>query len=310
MKRLITGLLAMLLAGCEAPLVLDGVEQERERTARRSDRFQQAAANGDTLVVVGNMGVVATSTDRGKSWGREVLPGKPALIDVVVCPDGTFLALDYQRKIWVRDGSGETSWRGVPVQSEDPPQAMTCDAEGRVWVVGGFSSILHTADLGQTWSSNSLQEDLHFTSVQFVDSSIAYLTGEFGVVVRSSDGGQTWQNLSPLPDEFYPQDAYFQDARTGWVVGLNGTIFRTTDGARTWQRQSVGTDAPLYSIAARDGQLFIVGGNGVVIRGDGRRWALIDHGRPIRFYLRGIVPLQDGKLLVAGGAGALYLVEG
>jgi len=81
------------LCGCEAPLDLQGVAARRAEPLRRSDLFQQAAAVGGALVVVGNHGVVLRSADAGATWSRLEIEGWPALIDVAACDGGRFAAL-------------------------------------------------------------------------------------------------------------------------------------------------------------------------------------------------------------------------
>ncbi|MDH3531573.1 MAG: YCF48-related protein [Gammaproteobacteria bacterium] len=307
--RLITVLAVVGLYACEAPLVLDHVKQQRSKITQRSDLFQAAAGNSNAIVVVGNGGVLITSRDQGETWQRRVLENQPFMLDLTVCPDGQFVALAFENQLHIGDATAET-WRAVAIDSAEVPQAVACDPRGRVWVVGSFSSILRSDDLGETWTSTSMDEDLHFTTVQFVDQDNAFLTGEFGVVVRTTDGGETWENLPPLPDEFYPQDAYFRDVRTGWIVGLNGMIWTTVDGGQSWSRESTGTTAPLYGITANGAGLFTVGGFGTVLTsGPTGDWTRVDHGKPIRFYLRGVLPLDDHRLLAVGGAGALFVIE-
>ena len=55
--------------------------------------------------------------------------------------------------------------------------ALTCDAQGRIWVVGAFSTILSSTDGGASWSEDSFGEDAQLTSVQFVDDNTAYIAG-------------------------------------------------------------------------------------------------------------------------------------
>ncbi len=301
------------LAGCEAPLVLEGVEQEKNKSVRRSDNFLAMANNGDSLVVVGNRGATVISADGGGSWQRNDIPSKPFLMDISVCPDNSFVALDYQANIWLLSEVG-ADWVSKEMGTSETPQAITCDLKGRVWVVGSFSSIFRSDDFGESWSESSLDEDLHFTTVQFVDENNGLLTGEFGVVAKTTDGGESWEMLEPIPDEFYPHDAWFKSASEGWVVGLNGTVYYTNDAGASWQSQETGTSDPIYRVAADQGSLYAVGGNGLVLacagcanEGVAANWQKVDHGLPIRFYLRGVAPLND-KLWIAGGAGALYEV--
>lgn len=299
----------LALAGCEAPLVLDHVEDQRGATTQRYDLFQATATNGEALVVVGNGGAVLTSGDDGATWERQQLPGAPFLLDVETCPDQQFVALAAERQVWFGDAAGQ-HWRSAQIDTFEAVQAITCDPRGTIWVVGSFSTIWRSDDGAESWAETSMDEDMHLTTIQFVDAQHGFMTGEFGEIVRTQDGGETWEYLASLPDEFYPQAAHFRDVQTGWVAGLNGTIWSTVDGGETWTAQSTGTTAPLYGIAANGAGLFAVGGFGTVLAAnpDGD-WSRIDHGKPIRFYLRGILSLEDHRILAVGGAGALFVIE-
>jgi photosystem II stability/assembly factor-like uncharacterized protein len=303
------------LTGCEAPLELDRVGEQLQRPTQRHDLLQAAANNGEVLVVVGNRGTVITSRDGGASWQRQALAGKPFLMSVATCPDRSFVALDAARKLWFGGITGE-DWESRDIDTSETVQALACDPSGRLWVVGSFSTIMNSEDRGTTWSEVSLDEDLLFTTIRFLDQNNAFLLGEFGAVVRTADGGRTWEPMEYLPDEFYPQDAHFDSVDTGWVVGLTGTVMVTTDGGNSWRRQDTGTTAPLYGVARNGDKLYVVGGNGTVLQstireghGGDNDWSRVSHGKPIRFFLRGAVPVTDGRLLVSGGAGALHVID-
>lgn len=300
---------ASVLAGCEAPLVLDHVEAQRGATTQRFDLFQATATNGAAIVVVGSGGVVITSDDDGATWNRQQLAGAPFLLDLTTCANQEFVALAAERQVWFGDATGR-NWRVAPIDTFEAVQAITCDPRGNIWVVGSFSTIWRSEDGGETWTETSMDEDMHFTSIQFVDADNGFMTGEFGDILKTQDGGETWEYLEPLPDEFYPQAAHFSDTQIGWVAGLNGTIWHTTDGGQTWSAQPTGTTAPLYGIAANGAGLFAVGGFGTVLASNSAgEWSRVDHGKPIRFYLRGILSLDDHRILAVGGAGALFVIE-
>lgn len=297
---------AGLLVGCEAKLRLAAVEEAGREPIRRSDQYQAAVAAPDRLVVVGTHGVVLTST-HGDSWTRQDLPGWPSLIDLARCPDGTWVALAFEREVWTA-APDAARWTRVPLADGETPQAITCDPQGRWWIAGGFSSLQWTADGGRNWNTHTLDEDLFLTSVQFVDAMTAYATGEFGTVICSRDGGATWERLESLPDEFYPQDAWFADAQRGWIVGLRGGILATEDGGDSWSRQASPTLAPLYGLGIVDGIPQAVGGEGVVLRLQDGHWQRIDYADPVHGFLRAIAPAPGGRVLVAGGGGALRLI--
>ncbi len=309
LMRLTGVVLAFLLQGCEAPLVLDGVKAQAGQPTQRSDLLQAVASNDQVIVAVGSRGVVLTSADAGQSWQRSMVDGLPFLLGIEVCPDGRFAALSATQQVWV--GSADaTDWQAVALETYEAPQALTCDPRGRLWVVGSFSTIWRSDDMGQSWQETSLDEDLHFTTIQFVDEQLAFMTGEFGTVARSTDGGESWEMLTPIEGEFYPQDAFFLDRDNGWVVGLTGTVLRTADGGENWVAETTNTDAPFYGIDRRGEDMYLVGGFGTVLkRADDGSWNRVDHGQPIRFYLRGLKLTADGQLVAAGGAGAILVLS-
>lgn len=296
------------LLGCEAPLRLEGVEQRRTESVRHSDKLQAAASHGNTIIVVGNQGLVLTSNDEGRSWSRNKLLDWPALIDVVACPNGLFAALAVKGQVWTSTDKGG-DWSPHPIKTEEAPQAITCDPQNRLWVVGSFSSIFSSSDSGEAWGLNTLDEDIILTNIQFLDEQNAIISGEFGTVLKSNDGGDTWERMPDIKDEFYPHAMYFDDPNNGWLVGLSGQILYTADGANSWILQESQTVVPLYGIERVGNEIYIVGGEGVVLKFHGNQWQQINHGKSIRLYLRAATSIGSDKLLIAGNEGVLHVLS-
>lgn len=301
-------LLVAILAGCEAPLDLSGVEAESARPSHRADLFQAVARHEDRVVVVGGMGAVVQSTDGGGNWQRTNLPDNPFLMDVAACPDGHFHAIEQTNGLWSQQPDGGWTRQALPEMTE--PMALSCDPSAALWVVGGFSTILHSTDGGASWDTWSLDEDLYLTTIQFIDRDHGVATGEFGTVLLTADGGATWERASDLPESFYPQAAYFANPEGGWVVGLNGTIWATADGAQSWESMPSGTNAPLYGIAGLDDVLLAVGENATILqhRSGDASWTSLEGVTQSRGYLRGVAGVGGGRFLVAGGGGTLFAV--
>ena len=300
--------LGSILAGCEAPLDLSGVNAQLSQPTQRADLFQAAARHQDNVIVVGGMGVIVKSPDGGGSWQRTTLPDKPFLVDVVVCPDGNFHAIDKTDGIWSLQADDSWYRQALPEMTE--PQAMACDASNVIWVTGGFSTIIHSTDAGASWETWSLDEDLYLTSIQFIDPQHGIVTGEFGTVLLTTDGGVSWNRAADLPDSFYPQSTYFTNPATGWVVGLGGTVWKTDSGGQAWQRMQNGINAPLYGITGFGNTLVAVGDNATILyhRMGDESWTPLNGATQSRTYLRGITGLSDSQFIAAGGGGALVSV--
>ncbi len=300
--------LLVILTGCEAPLDLSGVDAQLLQATQRSDLFQAVARYQDTVVTVGGIGTVVRSPDGGSSWQRTTLPGKPFLVDVTACPNGSFHAIDKTDGIWSLQSDGSWTRQALPEMTE--PQAMSCDPSNVIWVVGGFSMILHSQDAGATWDSWSLDEDIYLTTVQFIDSQHGVVSGEFGTVLFTDDSGVNWNRSNDLPDSFYPQSTWFASPQTGWVVGLSGTIWKTDDGGQSWQVTPSGISTPLYGIDSDGETLLAVGDNTTILyrRAGDTSWNLLKDAVKSRTYLRGIAGLGNGQFIVAGGGGALFTI--
>ncbi len=307
--RLAASIVVVLMASaCEAPLNLDDVDDEGTRVLRRYDVFQSAAASADHIVVVSSVGAALVSSDKGATWERNELPGRPQLIDVTACDSGDIFALDSQHRIWQLSAGG-SNWTSSLLDTPESTLSIECAPGNRLWVSASFST-LYFRDLdAAAWQEYTLNEDLQFTAVRFVDELNGFAVGEFGTVMSTSDRGETWLMQEPLPNEFYPMSADFLDVNNGWVGGLDGVIWRTEDGAQTWHRQLSLNASPIYNLRAGTHGVYAVGGSGKIVEYLDGQWQRISGAPEVLGYLRALVILPDGSLVVAGGAGMLSTVS-
>ena len=124
MKVFPTLALCVVLAGCNVVANLDAVSTVKQAPIQRYDQFQEVASNGKLLVSVGSQGVIVSSDNGGTSWKRTVLPGISSLIGIAACPDGSWVALDFYRKVWVADAAA-TKW--------DARELATKAKSDRIW---------------------------------------------------------------------------------------------------------------------------------------------------------------------------------
>jgi len=274
---------------------------------RVADDLQKIAENGQAIVVVGN-DVLSRSIDSGKTWEAQELEKRAALIDIVVCADDSFVALDFNRRVWIGNALG-ADWRlAEGTMPEDfTPMALACAPDGGLWVVGTYSTMLYSSDRGASWQKREFGQDAILTTIRFVDAENAFVAGEFGIVARSGDGGATWKMLPAVPDDFYPFDAWFADPSTGWMTGRGGIILGTRDGGQSWTSETNAAGVPMYGfVSGANGRLFAVGELGLVQqRGSNGEWRVLPSATSGGGYLRGGIALPGGSsLIVVGGSGA------
>lgn len=134
-------------------------------------------------------------------------------------------------------------------------------------VSGGYGTILHTTDGGQTWVRQGVQDDIAnvaLSGVMAVDEREAWVVGE-SVILHTRDGGKMWSREA---DDQALTGAGLSavsavDIYTAWAVGAGGVILRTTNGGSSWERQGGGQipAVDLSGVYAGDAyHVWVVGG--------------------------------------------------
>lgn len=299
--------LVLLLTGCEASLNIEKIEQELNKQVRRTDQFQGVAENQSHYVSVGADGsnaLVLTRAKESQHWTRHIIDKQSTLIDVVACPDQSFIALGTDKTLWHSQNNG-LEWQAIELPTQEDVMAINCAKDNSFWVVGSFSTILSSHDQGKNWNTNTLNEDAMLTGIFFIDAKTAIVVGEFGVVSRSDDAGVTWNPPEYIPNDFYVQNAHFESAQKGWVGGLSGQILYTQDGGRSWSQQLTPTESPIYGFYQSPQKLLAFGDHSTLLQLNGQQWIrAVAPKRPV--YLRDAMLLGSGKLLLVGGSGSLY----
>jgi photosystem II stability/assembly factor-like uncharacterized protein len=297
----------LLLSGCTHKKENGVSAVKSEMSVRRTDQFQAAATNQKKAVVVGGK-IIMLLDLQSNDRSRITLPDSPALIDVTSCADGSFVALDFYRKVWIAD-SNAANWKPQNISGDWRPLALTCDSQNRIWVVGSFSTIASSADHGASWQTTDFKEDVMFNTVQFVDDTHGFITGEFGAVYRTTDSGVTWQAENKIPGDFYPYSALFTNPTDGYITGLTGAILSTKDAGKTWEKLENPSALPQFGLAKQGGEVYSVGMNGSLLKLQNRQWLAVKHGAENAPYLRAVLPLGADRILIAGASGALHIAQ-
>jgi len=235
--------------------------------------------NGHGLIV-GDKGLVLSSTDQGQSWSRRKLNNSGKLYDlysVAFTTDGQHgWIVGDGGSIFHSDDQGKT-WKTQPSKVSAALLKVAVIDDQKACAVGEHGTVLCTSDGGATWNNQNF-DDLVFFDLAFTDPNNGWAVGEFATAVRTTDGGKTWTVQTGAKRELN-SDPYFAIAFTspndGAVLGLSGANMITSDGGKTWKAQAINDDTRSFYTAVavhtdNTSEIYAGGENGLTAR-------LVDH---------------------------------
>ncbi len=179
-------------------------------------------------------------------------------------------------------------------------QTFHVDQTGRhIWIAGFSTTILHSADAGETWSQQILPSLPYFTHISFSQDNLhgwAISTMLFpnSIVLETSDGGKNWKEKH-LPVLNKHNGIFIaNDQRHLWLAGNHGSLLHSRDGGINWQPQANHPMSNIFDIDVNEqaGQAWLLSNKGIWRSKDkGETWDVVlnddaaDFGLPslIRF---------------------------
>jgi photosystem II stability/assembly factor-like uncharacterized protein len=146
------------------------------------------------------------------------------------------------------------------------------------WASGAGSTVLRTADGGQTWQKLTVTADkLDFRDIDAIDAQTAYVlaigNGPASRIYKTTDGGKTWTLQFKNEDQKAFLDAMsFWDANHGIVFGdsVDGQLYimTTADGGGVWSRVPTANLLP----ALENEGAFAASGTNIAVFGTSHAW--------------------------------------
>ncbi|WP_271407955.1 WD40/YVTN/BNR-like repeat-containing protein [Pseudomonas sp. Q1-7] len=177
------------------------------------------------------------------------------------------VAVGQRGHILTSDDAGE-SWQQARVPVSSDLVAVHFPTARHGWAVGHDGVVLHSGDGGANWERQLDGRQIGPT-----------LLAHYEALARSAPDDEA---LAALVDEAKRMteegadkpflDVWFENERVGYIVGAFNLLFRTEDGGRSWTPWMERTDNPsalnLYAIRPADGELYIAGEQGLLLRLD------------------------------------------
>lgn len=308
----LAGLSFLLAAALVArPLAADGDQDikyaEHMPLATRSLLLDITRA-GDTLVAVGERGIVILSTD-GDHWKQaDVVPTRSTLTTV----------FSVGKRVWagghdaviITSGDGGETWTRQffdPGREQAVMDILFTDESNGV-AIGSYGLYLHTSDGGKTWEDGAVDPEnaYHLNGiVRFADGR-RMIAGEAGYSYRSFDDGKSWERMT-LPYQGSMWGALKTDAGCVLFYGLIGHVLKSCDFGSTWAQLDTGSTASISDAVAADGEIVLAANGGTILVLQDGAFKTYRHSSGVD--LSAVVSLGNGKFLLTGEHGTHHFPE-
>lgn len=233
--------------------------------------------SGGNLIISGDYGLVAKSTNDGVSWtSNNIQYNTQIMNDIQSLPGG---------KIWF---AGRPNTLGMQIlYSSNNGNSFTTFGTGGTeeffaismlnantgYVSANNSKVFKTTNGGQNWipRTNASGTNYSLYSMDFVDENtgwvcVNYSTVAAGNVFKTIDGGQNWtQHMLATTNPGSIMSCDFVDANTGFtsINSSNKPVYKTTDGGLNWTPYTSGLTGTIYEVKALDANtVFAVSNSG------------------------------------------------
>lgn len=223
-----------------------------------------ADGSSEILIITGDNGGIATSTDGGATWHTQ----------------DSHTTADLKASTFIPN----------LLSSNASPSATLLNC---IIVVGANGTILTSVN-GIGWSDQNSNTTKSLNGVTWSNDAIIAV-GNDGIILRSTDR-INWTTLTAPTTEHLLDVIYEPTSDSFIAVGYNGVICRSTDGGLTWFNLNTFADGNLNSIAFGNGKFVAVGDSGwTATSTDGQQW--------IRYRSKRLnsIAFGNGRFVAVGG---------
>jgi len=132
---------------------------------------------------------------------------------------------------------------------------------------GASGGVLYvTFDRGATWTNRRVPS-LEIKAADFIDENVGYIVDYVNNVYKTTDSGATWTMIQSPPTRNYGSISSILHISNQqmFMTSYDGYIYKSSDGGENWAIHSQ-YQTPLYEIYNIGRTLYVVGGNGLVLK--------------------------------------------
>jgi photosystem II stability/assembly factor-like uncharacterized protein len=271
------------------------------------------SADQGRMIAIGAPNLLFDSADAGATWTKNASTPVTGAPFGCRLKHGIGLVVGQQGLILRQEGG---VWAQAPKATEQRLFAVDLNTQGLAAAVGGFGTVLVSADAGRTWGAvtpdwsltNTEGFEPHVYGVSVTGDGAILIAAEFEAILRSTDQGKTWTLVHKGESSLF--DLSIGGDGIGYAVGQNGRVLRTADAGLTWSVVTSGSSANLLGVSRDGAGKVLVTGLRILLSGndDGSALSASAPGDVATGWYQGITPDGRGTWILGGQFGRLVKI--
>ncbi len=197
-------------------------------------------------------------------------------------------------------------------QSKQVPTRTTLTAVtmvgNNVWAVGHDTTIIHSADAGQTWQLqfSDVERQMPLLDVLFINESEGYAIGAYGTYLTTFNGGKSWQDgLISEEQDFHLNKIIKIDEFKLFAVAEAGNAYRSFDAGKNWEPIELPYSGSMFGVISLGNEILTYGLRGHVLISDNFGESFREINSPVQDSLFGSEIMNGNSAIIVGANGAM-----
>jgi photosystem II stability/assembly factor-like uncharacterized protein len=281
--------------------------------------LQSVTGIGNKIWIVGNGGLIATSSDFGDSWQLITPIPSGTLYRIQFSGAGTGFAAGFDG-VFLKTTNGGQDWMGGYLTAGLRTiniQDIYFVNENVGYAAHSYRMVAKTTNGGTDWFAviaDTMSPTTTSYGVHFVDENYGFVVGRIAsgvdIIYKTTDGGSTWSTKTGLVGKDL-RGVEFVNQNRGAIVGDGLNTIYTNDGGETWTPATF-SDVPselqtanIRSITFLDENTAVAVGDKIILKSvnGGAEWKFIQTGSNI---LLNTVHFHDQNAGYAVGQGEVW----
>ena len=219
----------LMTLGWLSALNAQWIDQNSGTAASLSDVF---CITADTVIVVGNPGIILRTTNGGLQWNSISSPSTEWLYHVEFTDSHTGYIVGDNNTLLKSTDAGQT-WQSLNTGISMNYYALHCLSADTLYVAGSQGTMLKTVDGGTSWTSENTGTVYGIVDMQMINDTLGYAISCMpnmwqSNIIKKNNSGNQWQEI--VQGNSYLSALHMLNGMEGFFLNYQGSIGITQNG--------------------------------------------------------------------------------